>query len=339
MHECLLCKRDMSKVKDTFGKGCINNIYKFLNINAAVKLKNKEKFLYQDIMAQTGYTGLNNKQKIWLTDRYLTYRYLSVIKYGNFDKIKKEIKEDIENINKVNKFGMLTTVNKITLKDAYDMYKKQNKFESNLKKLKRDKFDIDEVKIFNFIFRLYQKQNAYQKLMSVAMQYAFWELVILGGKIVDFDFSAELLKHSFNSNPNDLYITEGDIIEKIKQDYIFSSQIRDIIKEIEMGKKDNINIDTYITLSNSDLFFSINNADLSIKGVKNNEKWNLKIRIHDIYDYTKLKTIKEYYNSTNSTIKSTFASTLYNFAYFSMKADVLNEFDVYIDFEINNYEV
>ena len=33
MHECLLCKRDMKTSNDTFGNGCIKNIYSFLEMS------------------------------------------------------------------------------------------------------------------------------------------------------------------------------------------------------------------------------------------------------------------------------------------------------------------
>lgn len=129
------------------------------------------------------------------------------------------------------------------------------------------------------------------------------------------------------------------MIQKLQKDEIFLSQINDIVKETEKSNKTNINIDKPIALQNSDLFSSINNATLTVNGTKSSGKWNLKIRLYDKYDYTKLKTKDEYYNSTNNTLKSLFSSTLYNFAYFSMKANVLNEFDVYIEFEMQSYEV
>ena len=41
MHECLLCERDMKKSSNTFGNGCVNNIYKTLNLQKPNKSKNK----------------------------------------------------------------------------------------------------------------------------------------------------------------------------------------------------------------------------------------------------------------------------------------------------------
>lgn len=77
MHECLLCERDMKKSKDIFGSGCTNNIFEFLNIEKPKRCKNKEQLLYKNIMKITNVSKINNNQKIWLTDRYLTYQYLN----------------------------------------------------------------------------------------------------------------------------------------------------------------------------------------------------------------------------------------------------------------------
>ena len=89
MHECLLCERDMKKSKSTFGNGCINNIFTFLNIEKPRRCKNKEQLLYKNIMKITNVSKINNNQKIWLTDRYLTYQYLNQLHYGNFENFKK----------------------------------------------------------------------------------------------------------------------------------------------------------------------------------------------------------------------------------------------------------
>ena len=88
IHECLLCERDMKKSKTVFGNGCINNIYKFLEFPKPGKGKNKEQFLYKNIMKKTNISSINKEQKIWLTDRYLTYQYIDKLQYGNFTKLK-----------------------------------------------------------------------------------------------------------------------------------------------------------------------------------------------------------------------------------------------------------
>ena len=84
---------------------------------------------------------ISKKQQNWLVDRYLTYQYLDKLHYGNFDKIKEEINIDIENINKLEKFEDLVTSRKIKLKEAYDLYKKELKFERELDKLKNNDYE------------------------------------------------------------------------------------------------------------------------------------------------------------------------------------------------------
>ena len=122
MHECLLCERDMKKSKDIFGSGCTNNIFKFLNIEKPTRCKNKEQLLYKNIMKITNVSKINNNQKIWLTDRYLTYQYLNQLHYGDFENLKKQLRQDIENIDKVEEFDKLITARKIKLKEACDLY-------------------------------------------------------------------------------------------------------------------------------------------------------------------------------------------------------------------------
>lgn len=347
MHECLLCKRDMSKAKDTFGKGCINNIYKFLNINTAVKLKNKEKFLYQNIMEQTKYTKLNKKQKIWLTDRYLTYRYLDSLKYGDFTKLKKSISLDIENIKSVQKETDLKSLKEITLKGSYDLYKRENKFKKKIKELLDSKLVENwdsKTKLllasFSFIFNMQINKNQYEQDAIKEMQYAFWQTVIeVGGRYAGFEFSAELLKHSLEEKPNNLYITDGKIIDDINEDNDFKKQIAKIVKD-NMIKTKFILGDQRVQFNNSDLYFSIHGGTMNINATKtHNNTWDIEVHIIDEYDYTKWKNFGDYYFDANSILKSIFSSTLYNLAFVSTKLGVIKEYVVDIKFKIENYNV
>lgn len=153
MKECLLCKNNMKKCKNNFGDGCIDSIYTFLKLEKPKKSKYKEKELYNIIMKETGIKLIDKTKKIWLTDRYLTYKYLDRIKYGEFSECKEEIKEDINKIKNAKKFEPVDT--KISLKEAYEMYKKQIKFEQNIKYVEESDIDSDTLKMFNFIFDLY----------------------------------------------------------------------------------------------------------------------------------------------------------------------------------------
>lgn len=179
MHECRLCEKDMKKSKKEFGNGCINNIFDFLDMTRPTRGKNKEQFLYKNIMNRVSILRINKDQKIWLTDRYLTYQYLDKLHYGNFDKLKEEINVDIENVNKLEKFEEMITTRKIRLKEAYDLYKKDLKFEKNLDKLKNNNYEEDDEKLkllitsFSYIFNMYKNKNQYERNSFKEMQYAF----------------------------------------------------------------------------------------------------------------------------------------------------------------------
>ena len=127
MHECLLCERDMKKSKDIFGSGCTNNIFKFLNIEKPTRCKNKEQLLYKNIMKITNVSKINNNQKIWLTDRYLTYQYLNQLHYGDFENLTKQLRQDIENIDKVEEFDKLITARKTGQEVALQALQKSGK--------------------------------------------------------------------------------------------------------------------------------------------------------------------------------------------------------------------
>ena len=238
MHECLLCERDMKKSRDTFGRGCINNILKFLDIKKSIKGKNKEQFLYKKIIKLTGNPKINDKQKVWLTDRYLTYKYLDKLYYGNFESLKNQINSDIINIEKAEKIEDLKTIQKIRLKEAYDLYKKENKFKSAINKVKTDNIHKEKEKIkllisaSSYIFNMYKNKSQYKKDSFKAMQYAFWQTVIeVGGRYFNYELAAKLLQHSLEKNPQTFLISDEKIIEMIINDPNFKSKIKEIINK------------------------------------------------------------------------------------------------------------
>lgn len=350
MHECILCKRDMKKSKHQFGSGCINNVFKFLNITKPSRIKNKEQLLYKNIMKKTNISNINKEQKIWLTDRYLTYQYLDKLQYGNFDKLKQQINIDIENVTSISNFEELSTVRKIKLKEAYDLYKKEKKFDTNIDKIKENKYkDDEELKLLitsmSFIFNMYKNKTQYEKNSFKAMQYTFWQTVIeVGREYAGFDISADFLQHSLKETPENLLITDGKVIEEIKNDNQFQENINNIVKKYGKNKNkfifdSQVNTDYPMHFNNSDLYFAIHSASLKIIGNFKDEKWTLHIKLHDRYDYSDFKEINQYYNDTNSIPKSIFSSTLYNLAYYSIKFKVMKEYDIDIQFELNGFEV
>ncbi len=344
MHECLLCERDMKKSKNEFGNGCINNIYKFLDIEKPARGKNKELLLYKSIMQRTNISKINKEQKIWLTDRYLTYQYLDKLKYGNFEKLKKQINEDIENVSKIEKFEEMITARKMKLKQAYDLYKKERKFESNLDKLENSNYEKDNEKLkllitsFSYIFNMYRNKNQYERDSFKAMQYAFWQTVIeIGGRYFNYKLAAELLQHSLEKEPKDFIITDEKIVENIKKDQNFIDKMNEIISKHGTKNEFSISIEDKesMTFENSDLYFAIHIAKIEMKAKKENDStWNADIILSDTFDFTKWKGIFEYIKDANSIPKSMLSSTLYNLAFVSQKLEVIKEFKVVVKLPI-----
>ena len=219
MHECLLCKRDMKVSNDVFGNGCVRNIYSFLDLQMPRKVNLREETLYKSIMRINKVNSLNKNQKIWLTERYLTYQYLNRIPYGNYNTIKNQINYDIQNIKQIKKDEEPKSAKNMSLKQAYDLYKKVIKFQDGIDKISKGKFtDEDSIKTIitsiSFIFNMSKNKKQYEKNAFKGMQFAFWQTVIeVGGKYAEYPISAECLQHSLDENPEDLYITDGNIIE------------------------------------------------------------------------------------------------------------------------------
>ena len=344
MHECLLCKRDMKTATTVFGNGCIKSIYNVLDIKAPKKLKDKESYLYKSIMKQLNIDNLNSNQKMWLADRYLTYQYIDKLKYGDYTEIKDELNEDIAKVKEVTEFSELKTAKKVELKQAYTLYKKEEKFDKYLSKVS---YAEDTAKVglkllwetlpINLIIK--KNTNPFEISAIKSMQYAIWQVVAIGGNVVGFDSSAELLEHSLTDKPKDLLITEGKIVDEIKNDSQFQQKLKDIV--IKYGKdtaKFNTNV-LKIQFDNSDLYFAIHGADIIVAGEKVNEKWKLDIEIKDPYDYTEFKNLEDYVKDANSIPKSMFSSFIYNLAHISVMFGVIKEYNVIIRFIIDNYEV
>ena len=339
----------MKKSKNKFGNGCINNIYKFLDIEKPARGKNKELLLYKNIMQKTNISKINKEQKIWLADRYLAYQYLDKLKYGNFEKLKKQITEDIENVNKIEKFEEMITARKIKLKEAYDLYKKETKFKTNLAKIENNEYKEDEnIKLlitgFSYIFNMYKNKNQYEKNSFKAMQYAFWQTVIeVGGRYFNYKLAA-LLQHSLEKNPKEFIIKDERITNLIIRDQNFKNKIKEILDKYD--KQQNFSISQgkeSIAFKNSDLYFAIHKANIEMDAEKNEDlSWKADITLSDTFDFTKFKTPLDYYFDANNIPKSILSSTLYNLAFISQKLGVIKEYDVIVKLTVkikNNGEI
>ncbi|MBR2786482.1 MAG: hypothetical protein IKD76_03195 [Clostridia bacterium] len=344
MRECLLCKRDMKIATTVFGSGCIKSIYKILDIKLPKNVKDKESYLYKSIMKKLNIKNLNTNQKVWLADRYLTYQYIDKLKYGDYTELKDELNEDIAGVKEVVEFSEFKTAKKVELKQAYTLYKKEEKFDKYISKVSyaQDTAKVGlkllwETSPINLIIK--KNTNPFEIPAIKSMQYVLWQVVAIGGNVVGFDSSAELLEHSLTDKPKDLLITEGKIVDEIKNDSQFQQKLKDIV--IKYGKdtsKFNTNV-LKIQFDNSDLYFAIHGADIIVAGEKINEKWKLDIEIKDPYDYTEFKDLEDYVKDANSVPKSMFSSFIYNLAHISVMLGVIKEYNVIIRFTIDNYEV
>ena len=335
---------------DVFGKGCVKNIYSFLDMPMPKKIKLREETLYKNIMRKTNTHFISSNQKIWLADRYLTYQYLDKLEYGTYDLVKEQINDDIQNIRKIKVTEEPKSSKTMSLKQSYDLYKKTIKFQNGIDKISKGNLtDEDSIKTiitsFSFIFNMSKNRSQYEKNAFKAMQYAFWQTVIeIGGKYAEFPISADFLQHALEKEPKNLIITEGQIIQEILNDESFNININNIIKKY--GKDfdefifDSLKDDSFpMNFNDKDLYFAIHSAALYVKGKKVADKWILEIKIHDRYDYSEKKTPDKYYNDTSSVAKSLLSSTLYNLAHFSTKCGVMKEYDIDIQFSIEGFEV
>ena len=314
------------------------------------QVKLREETLYKNIMKLNNINSINKNQKIWLTDRYLTYQYLNRIPYGNYNSIKKQINYDIQNIKQIKKDKEPKSAKSMSLKQAYDLYKKVTKFQDGIDKISKGNFtDEDSIKTIitslSFIFNMGKNKKQYEKSTFKAMQYAFWQTVIeTGGRYAEFPISAEFLQHSLEEKPDDLVITEGKVVQEILEDESFKNNIKNIV--IKYGENCNefnfngLKDDSFpMNFNDKDLYFAIHRAELYITGKKVNERWNLEIKLHDRYDYSVPKMPDQYYNDTASIAKSLLSSTLYNLASFSVHSGVMKEYNIDIMISIEGFEV
>lgn len=339
MRECLLCKKDMKISYGVFGNGCVRNIYSFLNLKMPKKVKLREETLYKNIMKLTNTENINRKQQIWLTDRYLTYQYLNKIPYGNYNSLKNQINYDIQNVKQIKNYEEPKSSKNISLKQAYDLYKKTTKFQNGIDRIiKGDFTDEDSLKALitsiSFVFNMSKNKNQFEKNAFKAMQYAFWQTVIeVGGKYFDYELASKLLQNSLEENPKEFIITDDKIIKSIKKDKNFQDKLKEILNNHKNQKSFNVlKGEESLTFENSDLYFAIHIADVELKAEKNEELiWNVNIKLTDKFDFTKFKKPMDYYNDAKSILQSMLSSTLYNLAFISQKLGVVKEYDVIVE--------
>lgn len=200
---------------------------------------------------------------------------------------------------------------------------------------------------FSFIFHLTENSSQFQKNVYKGMQFAFWQVVIeVGGRYAEYRTSAYLLQNSLKKYPKNLNITNGPIIDEIKQDNNFMTYTSKLLEQHKNENnfyvdKDNDKETKKFLFSTGDLYFGIHGLEtFKVSGEKDNDnKRILKIEMKDTYDYTKPKNLDEYYNDAENVPKSLLSSTLYNMASKSVKDGVIKSFIIYLFFDLNEDEV
>lgn len=268
---------------------------------------------------------LGRKKKYALAQKYIVLNYLNKMNYDSLDDIKANISKDIKNISVFSK-NIVDTVS-FTLNDIYKLFNYSQKFEELLNEIKEINWEkVDEeiakkcIKSMSFIFDISKRSNPISYAVFYSMQYAFWQVVVVGGILTNKKFSAKLLLNSlapFGKEPNDLVIEDKEITDLILKSESFKNRINQLIQKYGEGKEEFIvddsapTEDTLIRFENSDLLYALHDATMFVKANKDKEnKRNFEIEIIDTYDFTDFKELKEYSDGKNK--KSDIFSTLLN---------------------------
>ncbi len=333
MNRCSVCGRTISNKTAHFGLGCLKNMCGLIEMEIPKNLKG-ENLLNAQITKITKKKLLNKKDKILLTNRYLTLQLLNKIPLNSYEPMRNEIIKDIKNIGKNKK---LVSNDTITLKQAYEAFRLYNKF----KKIKERAEEVDSEYIQNFLFEnllfafsTYYRNKKYFGGVIANIQYYFWKAVILWKK-EEFPSGTEFINYSLQEKPEDRLIIEGKIIEDIIKDPKFIEKINQIIKEND--NKKSFDITEGLNYASTDLFLALNNTTINVIGNKENENWKLNIAITDRYDFTDFKEIDEYCD--DDVIKGLLGSTANNLAMVSIASGVMHEYNVTIKFDIDKWEV
>lgn len=336
MKRCILCGRKISDEKYNFGLGCLKKSCQCVGIENAKNLKFENK-LNNKICKINGKVLLNKQQKQLLTDRYLTYHMLEQVDILHYKKITNLIENDIKKIDYKTK--KVKSSNFITLKDASEILKLYTRYKKILEKTQE--YTEEELKneiqnlpwdTIMFAFSAHYEKKPYLSELIQIVQLFAWKMCAMGAELIlDWKVGAKFLNHSLQEKPKDLYITEGIVIDRIKQDESFKNTIKTIIDNNK--NKDNFSVEKVgILFDKFDLKLGLNNVAMNINGKKQEEHWILNITMTDRFDFTDLKELTEYIK--NNVIKSAFLSTMNNLGMVSTAYNVMNEYNIKIEFSM-----
>ena len=118
---CLICNKTYNYHYDLFGRGCLTNLYKQLNISNSRLISNKEKHLCNVIAHRHFKFFLSKRKKYALVENYIALDYLKRIDLKFTKDIKNSLKKNIKRISIFSKYidTMLPTY---SLNDFYKIY-------------------------------------------------------------------------------------------------------------------------------------------------------------------------------------------------------------------------
>ncbi len=332
MNKCSVCGKSISNKTAHFGLGCLKNMCTIIEMDKVKNLKG-ETLLNNRIAKLNNKKFLDKENKVLLTNRYLTLQILNKVPISYYDKEKDIINKSINNIGKdKNK----SESNMITLKQAYQVLKLYNKFQKIVKKSEEVDSEYIQNYLFDnllFAFSTYYANKKYLSGVIFNIQKYFWESIVLVLKEY-YPSGMEFIEYALQEKPKDRFITDGYIIEEIKNDNKFKNKINELVN-LNSNKNEFKEI-VGLDYQNTDLFMALNNTTIEVNGIKENNKWNLSITITDRYDFTDFKEIDEYQG--DNFIKRFCGSLANNLGMMSIASGVFKEYNVTIQFKIEGWE-
>ena len=330
MGKCKLCGRYMLLSNNDYGNNCLKKCFNYLGFN---KYKNKQHELEELVCKFENKSNLTDTQKSILLDRRLAGQFLKDINLEYYKDIKNRIKEDTENISKVDNYSKLKS-KELKLSDAYEIFKIYNKYKEVLISDEEVIMDVSQNLLWqaiNFAFSRYYSKKKYLEGINQRLQYLAWKMAIFIMRKMDKPIAALLLEHSLNNIVDDMLVTEGIIVEKIKKDKKFKQLIENEINKSEKNKINSFNITKNINFEEGDLCWAFHAVNIDLSCERINDKWRILVTITDRYDFTDLKELKEYIDEKQSGL---LLSTANNAAMISTSSGVLKPYDITIMFEL-----
>ena len=339
MERCILCGRKISNTKYNFGLGCLKKVCSSMEMDGIKNLSGQTE-LDRNIMKLCNKPRLARPQSDMLTDRYLTLRFLDEVQLEEYNSLKQILQQDIDKIEKNTKFEEIESFNLISLKQANEISKQYKKNKSFFEKMMAGDYDVIQNLSFDtirFSFSKYYSDKPYLNETTQRSQYFIWKCLAILFKSIGFTFSAKCLENSLKRSPNNMEITSGRIVNKIKKDKKLIDEINKIIKnnneKLEFDVKDKVKFD------DGDLLLALHKATLNVIGKKQiDNTWNLHIELIDGYDFTDYKEINEIIGG-NISLLERLGNIANNFAMFSTSCNVIREYDINIKFNIDNWKV